>query len=123
MSEALSTVTVVPALTALASGATPLQTVTGGSAVVVLLVFGALFVATILSLYLAARLYRGYRQARQPGMLLLGVGLVLFATVPILLRLLLSNVPDVPATTRSIAATASQLLGLLIILGVIYGRR
>jgi hypothetical protein len=123
MSSVLRAFTVVPATTSFGGQPTPLQTVTGGSAVIVLLVFAALFVATVLSLYLAARLYRGYKKARQPGMLLLGVGLVLFATMPILLRLLLSNVPDVPATTRSIAATASQLVGLLIILGVIYGRR
>lgn len=96
---------------------------TGGSPTVVLLVFAALFVATVLSIYLALRLYRGYRAGGGRGMLLLGVGLVLLTTVPMLLRLVLSNVPGVAVTTRSILANASQLAGLLLILGVIHGRR
>lgn len=93
---------------------------TGGPEALVLLVFGALLVATLLSVYLAYRLYRGYRVSSEPGMLLLGLGLVLLTTVPMLLRLVLTNVPDVEPTTRAIAATTSQLLGLVIILGVIY---
>ncbi|WP_276272279.1 hypothetical protein [Haloarcula litorea] len=107
-----------PAPTALA-----LQTTTGGSPTVVLLVFGALFLATVLSLYLAVRLYRGYRASGGRGMGLLGVGLVLLTTVPILLRLVLSNVPGTDPTLRAAAATASQAVGLLLILGVVYGRR
>ncbi|MEF8780238.1 MAG: hypothetical protein V5A46_06140 [Haloferacaceae archaeon] len=94
---------------------------TGGSATVVALVFLALFVATILSLYVAARLYQGYRSGGSPGMLRLGIGLVLLTTVPILLRLVFTNVPGADPTTRALLATASQLAGLLLILGVIYG--
>ncbi len=101
----------------------PLQTTTGGSATVVLLAFAALFSAAVLSLYLALRLYRGYRTGGNRDMLLLGVGLVLLTTAPILLRLVLTNVPDVGATTRATVATASQLLGLLLILEVVYVRR
>lgn len=104
------------------SPGTPLQA-TGGSPTVVLLVFAALFVATVLSLYLALRLYRGYRDGGGRGMLVLGTGLVLLTTVPLVTRLVLSNVPGVAPTTRAIVATASQLLGLLVILGVVYGRR
>lgn len=101
-----------------------LQTGTaGGSPTVVLSVFVALFVATVLSLYLAARLYRGYRAGGGTGMLVLGVGLVLLTTVPMVLRLLLSNVPGIAPTTQELVATACQLLGLLVILGVVYGRR
>jgi hypothetical protein len=47
----------------------------------------------------------------------------MLTTVPILVRLVLSNVPDVGATTRATVATASQLLGLLLILEVVYVRR
>lgn len=101
----------------------PLQTTTGGSPTLVLLVFVALFVATVLSLYLALRLYRGYQAGAGPGMALLGAGLVLLTTVPMVLRLVLTNVPGLGPTTRSIVVTASQLLGLLLVLGVIYGRR
>lgn len=101
----------------------PLRTAaTGGSATLVLLVFAALFVATVLSLYLAARLCRGYRAGGGRSMLGLFVGLVLLTTVPILARLVLTNVGGVPATTRALVATASQLLGLLVVLGVVYDR-
>ncbi|MFC7095937.1 hypothetical protein [Halobaculum marinum] len=103
--------------------AMPLQTATGGSPTVVLLVFAALFVATVLSLYLARRLYDGYRDSGGRPRLLLGVGLVLVTTVPILLRLVLSNLPKTDPTLRSLAVTGCQLLGLLLVLGVIYDRR
>ncbi|WP_313692533.1 hypothetical protein [Halorarum halobium] len=115
----LPTITALPTVTS----PLPLQTTTGGSPTVVLLVFAALFVATLLSMYLALRLYRGYRTGGGRGTLLLGVGLVLVTTVPLLVRLALSNVPAVPPTTRSIVATASQLVGLLVVLGVIHDRR
>lgn len=104
-------------------GGLPLQTAVGGSATLVALVFAALFLATVLSLYLAVRLYRGYRSGGDPDVALLGVGLVLLTTVPMVSRLVLTNVPDLGPTWRSIAVTASQLLGLLIVLVVIYGRR
>lgn len=89
----------------------------------VLMVFAALIVATGLSIYLAVRLYRGYRRGGSVEMLLLGLGLVLLTTVPMVLRFVLSNVPTMAPTWREVVATAAQLLGLLIILGVVYGRR
>jgi len=104
------------------AGTTPLQA-TGGSPTVVLLVFAVLFLATILSIYLALRLYRGYRAGGNRGMLLLGTGLVLLTTVPMVLRLVLSNVPGTATTTRALVVTVCQLVGLLVILVVIYGRR
>lgn len=106
------------------TGATPVTVLqsTGGSTTLVLLAFATLFVATLLSLYVAVRLFRGYRTSGSPAMLRLFAGLVLLTTVPILLRLTLSNVGGVPATTRALAATTSQLLGLLVILGVVYER-
>jgi uncharacterized membrane protein len=110
-------------LVAVARATSPLQTATGGSTTVVLLVFAALFVAAVLSLYLARRLYDGYRARGGRSRLLLGVGLVLVTTVPILLRLVLSNLPAVDATTRSLAVTGCQLVGLLLVLGVIYDGR
>ena len=77
----------------------------GGSATLVVLVFVALVLATVLSLYLAGRLYQGYRRGGGRGMLLLGVGLVLLTTVPILLRFVLSNVPGVALTVQELVAT------------------
>ncbi|GAB7095646.1 hypothetical protein JCM30237_28000 [Halolamina litorea] len=100
----------------------PLQTVTGGSTVVVLAALLALLVATVLSLAVAARLYGGYRRGGGRAMLGLLVGLVLLTTVPFVLRMVLTNVGDVSATTRALAATSSQLAGLLIVLTVVFDR-
>lgn len=100
----------------------PLQSVTGGSTAVVLAALIALLVATVLSLAVAARLYRGYRRGGGRSMLGLLVGLVLLTTVPFVLRLILTNVGDVPATTRALAATTSQLAGLIVVLTVVFDR-
>ena len=89
----------------------------------VLAVFAALLVATGLSIYLAIRLYRGFRVGGSSEMLLLGIGLVLLTTVPMVLRFALSNVPSIEPAWREVMATTVQLLGLLLILGVIYDRR
>ncbi|MDG5759800.1 hypothetical protein QA600_10655 [Natronococcus sp. A-GB1] len=101
---------------------TPLSTV-GGSPTVIALVFLSLVLATLLSVYLALRLYRGHRAGGGRAMLLLGVGLVLLTTVPMLLRLALSNVGSVAIVWQETIVTACQLLGLVVILGVIHGRR
>ena len=100
----------------------PLSTV-GGSPTVIALVFLSLVLATLLSVYLALRLYRGYRAGGGRAMLLLGVGLVLLTTVPMVLRLALSNVGSVEVVWQETIVTACQLLGLVVILGVIHGRR
>lgn len=94
----------------------------GGSPAVVALVFLSLVLATLLSVYLALRLYRGYRGGGQ-GMLLLGVGLVLLTTVPMVLRLALSNVGSVAVVWQETIVTTCQLVGLVVILWVIHGRR
>lgn len=104
-------------------GAPATEPATMPDPVLVLAVFGALVIATGLSIYLAVRLYRGYRSGGSVEMLLLGVGLVLLTTVPMVLRFVLSNVPTMEPAWREVMATAAQLLGLLVILGVIYGRR
>jgi hypothetical protein len=97
-------------------------TTTGGGSAAVLAAFVALFVATALACYLALRLYRGYRANPNRELALLGAGLVSLATLPVVLRLVLSNVPVGPAT-RSVLVTVPQLFGLLLILVVVYGRR
>jgi len=96
-------------------------TTTGGNPTVVLAAFAALFVAAVLSLALAVRLYRGYRERPTRPKALLGAGLVSLTTVPILLRVVLSNVP-VAAATRNLAVTVAQLVGLVVILVVVYDR-
>jgi len=102
-------------------GVSPLTTTaTGGPPALTVAVFLTLFVATGLSLYLAVRLYRGYRAAGDRARFRLLVGLVLLTTVPLLVRLILSNVAGVGATTRELLATASQLCGLRVVRGVVY---
>ncbi|WP_293032333.1 hypothetical protein [Natronococcus sp.] len=100
----------------------PLSTV-GGPPAVIALVFLSLVLATLLSVYLALRLYRGYRAGGGRAMLLLGIGLVLLTTVPMVLRLALSNVGSIEVVWQETIVTACQLLGLVVILGVIHGRR
>ena len=117
----------IPPLDATVAARSPLSTTStgaaGGSPTLVALVFATLVLATILSVYLAVRLYRGYQSGGGVGMLILGSGLVLLTTVPMILRFTLSNVPGVATTTQELLATACQLIGLLIILGVLYGHR
>ncbi len=96
-------------------------TATGGDPTVVLAALAALFVAAALSLSLALRLYRGYREHPTRPKALLGVGLVSLTTVPTLLRVILSNLP-VATTTRNLAVTVAQLVGLVVILVVVYDR-
>ncbi len=55
-------------------------------------------------------------------MLGLLVGLVLLTTAPFVLRIALTNLGEFPATTRSLVATTSQLLGLVVILTVVFDR-
>lgn len=100
----------------------PLQTATGGAPVVVALTLLALLIATALSLLVAVRLYRGYRRGGGRAMLGLLVGLVLLTTAPFVLRVALTNLSTAPATTRSLVATSSQLLGLVVILAVVFDR-
>ena len=103
---------------------TVLLTTTGSPDVaIVLAVFASLIVATGLSIYLAIRLYRGYRAGGSGDMLLLGVGLVLLTTVPMITRFVLSNVQAFDPVWREVIATSAQLIGLFVIVGVIYGRR
>lgn len=97
-----------------------LQTTVGGSRIVVLLALVGLLVAAALSLVVVYRLVDGYRRNGTRPMLVLGVGLALLVTGPIFLRLAFANVVEVSPATRSVATTASELLGLSAILYAIY---
>jgi Na+/H+ antiporter NhaC len=97
-----------------------LQTTVGGSRTVVLLALAGLVLAAALSLLVVYRLVEGYRRNGTRPMLVLGVGLALLVTGPIFLRLALTNVVSVSPATRSVATTASELLGLAAILYAIY---
>ncbi|WP_137284993.1 hypothetical protein [Halorussus salinisoli] len=97
-----------------------LQTTVGGSRTVALLALAGLLVAAVLSLGVVYRLIDGYRRNGTRPMLTLGIGLVLLVTGPIFLRLAFANVVAVSPVARSVATTASELLGLSAILYAIY---
>lgn len=97
-----------------------LQTSVGGSRTVVLLALAGLLVAAGLSLAVVYRLFDGYRRNGTRPMLVLGVGLALLVTGPIFLRLAFANLVSVSPAMRSVATTASELLGLAAILYAIY---
>lgn len=101
----------------------PLQaSATGGTAVVTVLAFLGLAVAAGLSLLIAYEALRGYRGNRDPGMLLLAVGIVLLTAGPNALRIVLPTFTATPESLRILLATISELLGLACILLAIYGR-
>ncbi|WP_238398159.1 hypothetical protein [Halorussus salinus] len=103
-------------------GAEPvvLQTAVGGSQLVVLLALAGLLLAAGLSLVVVYKLFEGYRRNGTGPMLVLAVGLALLVTGPIFLRLAFANLLDVSPAARSLATTASELLGLAAILYAIY---
>jgi hypothetical protein len=97
-----------------------LQTAVGGSQLVVLLALAGLLLAAGLSLVVVSELVAGYRRNGAGAMGLLAVGLALLVTGPIFLRLAFANLLDVSPAARSLATTASELLGLAAILYAIY---
>jgi Kef-type K+ transport system membrane component KefB len=98
-----------------------LQTATGGSTEVVVLILLGLAVSSVLSLAVAYKTVRDYRRNRERGRLYFAIGLVLLTTVPILLRVVLTNLDGVSSVERSLVTTLSELLGLLTMLYAIYG--
>lgn len=94
--------------------------VTGGSSLTVLVVFGLLAVATILSLLVTYRFADGYRRTGTRPYLFLASGLFLLTAAPIFARLALTNVVAVPGAYRTLITSGSELLGLLVILYTIY---
>jgi Kef-type K+ transport system membrane component KefB len=97
-----------------------LQTATGGSTEVVVLILLGLAVSSVLSLAVAYKTVRDYRRNRERGRLYFAIGLVLLTTVPILLRVVLTNLDGVSSVERSLVTTLSELLGLLTMLYAIY---
>lgn len=93
---------------------------TGGNMAVVLAALVGLAVALVLALAVAYKLFAGYRRVGDPGMFRLAVGLTLLTAVPMLLRVVLTNVSLISPAARSLAVTGCELGGLVIILVVIY---
>lgn len=88
----------------------------GGSALVVGLVLVTFVVAAVLSLAIAYRLSVGYRGSGDRSMLAIAVGLLLLTTVPTAIRIVVPTALGGYDALRVLAATSSELLGLLAIL-------
>ncbi|MFC4548919.1 MULTISPECIES: DUF7521 family protein [Halorussus] len=102
-------------------GVVPLQTATGGSALVVALALVGLLLTAVLALAVAYRMVRGYRRHRDRARLAMAVGVILLTAGPILVQLVLTNFTDASTAARSAVANASKLLGLCAMLYAIYG--
>lgn len=92
----------------------------GGGTLTAVAAILAFFAAIILSVLVTYRYARGYLKTRQRPLLFLTVGFLLLAPMPMFLRLLLGNVAVVSPAERTLAATASRLCGLLVILTVVH---
>lgn len=87
----------------------------GGSALVVGLVLVTFVVAAVLSTAIAYRLYAGYRGSGDRSMLAIAVGLLLITTIPTVIRIAVPTVLGGADEVRILAATSSELAGLLAI--------
>lgn len=94
--------------------------VTGGSALLVAAVFLLLAAASVLSVLVTYRLARGYLRTGTRPLLYLAVGVFLLTAAPTAIRLAFTNLAAAPTAYRTVAASASELLGLLAILYTIY---
>ncbi|WP_248515716.1 DUF7521 family protein [Salinarchaeum laminariae] len=99
------------------SAAIPLQATQaeGGSALLVGLVLVTFVVAAVLSIGIAYRLYVGYRGSGDRSMLAIAVGLLLVTTVPTVIRIAIPTMVGDATRLRILAATSSELAGLLAI--------
>lgn len=100
----------------------PLQTVEGGATAVAIAVFVGQATAFVIACWIAKRSYDGYRDARQPPLLWLALGITLLAAAPTVLRFLLPTFFGASSVTTTVLATASEIAGLTAILYTVYGR-
>jgi hypothetical protein len=110
--------TVHTALSALPAASGPVE-VTGGSALLVIAAFLLLAVASVLSVLVTYRLARGYVRTGTRPLLYLAIGIFLLTAAPTAIRLAFTNLATATAY-RTLAASASELLGLLLILYTIH---
>lgn len=96
--------------------------VVGGSTLVALAAIVTFFVALGLAVLVTYRVIEGYRRTRARPFLFLAIGIFLLAPAPLLLRFGLVNATSVGLGTRSLAAAATELAGLVCILHTVYQR-
>jgi len=88
----------------------------GGPAPIVAAALLALALGFLLSLWIAWRLFAGYRGSGDRSMLALATGLVLLTTVPTTIRVVVPTTTGGASELRIVAASASELAGLLVVL-------
>ncbi|CCQ35693.1 uncharacterized protein Nmlp_1491 [Natronomonas moolapensis 8.8.11] len=96
--------------------------VTGGPATVVLLGIVTFLLASLLAVLVTYRFVEGYRRTDSRPVLLLAIGMFFLAPAPMFVRLVAANVDAVPGEVQTLAASLSELAGLLVLLYVVYTR-
>lgn len=87
------------------------------------LAFVWVVLATVLGVVVALRALQGYRRVGDPGLLALAAGIALLGAGPPVVNLALTNWTELPAAAVRTGVNGVQLLGLLLMLGVVYGTR
>lgn len=95
-------------------------TTRGGEALLVVMLFVAVFVAIGLGIILSVRTIRGYRRTQSRQLLGLGVGLLLLVVAPKLLNLILSTVTGIGIDGVAVGTATLRLAGLTTLLWAIY---
>lgn len=96
--------------------------VVGGSTPIALAAIITFFLAVGLSLVVTYRVIEGYRQTRDRPIMFIAMGIFFLAPAPMLFRFLLVNLTTISPTIRTVVASGSELLGLLLILYTVYDR-
>lgn len=88
----------------------------GGPVAIVVATLLVLTLGFLLSVWIAWRLYAGYRGSGDRSMLALAAGLVLLTTVPTTVRVVVPTAFGGPPAVRILGASASEVAGLVVIL-------
>jgi len=94
--------------------------VTGGPTTVVLLGIVTFLLASLLAVLVTYRFVEGYRRTDSRPVLLLAIGMFFLAPAPMFVRLVTANVDVAPIEVQTLAASLSELTGLLVLLYVVY---
>lgn len=77
-------------------------------------------VAGLLAVLVTYRFVEGYRRTDSRPVLLLAIGMFFLAPAPMFVRLVTANVDVAPIEVQTLAASLSELTGLLVLLYVVY---
>jgi len=94
--------------------------VTGGPTAVVLLGIVTFLAAGLLAVLVTYRFIEGYRRTDSRPVLLLAIGMFFLAPAPMFVRVVTANVDAATVEVRTLTASLSELIGLLVLLYVVY---